>query len=574
MNLKKPIFIFFGVLAIVIALQSCEKKQKNNLAKKNNQIEINRLIILGEKHLKDVKYDSSYYYFNKAKLLCDVKKDTAKIIYTLLNMATIEQKQGDYTSSENTILEAFPYLKNNPSPDHHWGIYRTLGTNYLHTFDYELAFYYNNLALNLKTNNYRKAIIKNNIASIYIQIYDYQKAIQILLPLTTKKEVINDPIILPLTLDNLGYSYFKTDNPKAADYLNGALKIREQNRDDWGIAESYIHLSEYYKKPNPSLAYTYALSAYEKASRINNIESRLQSLKLLIQNSTVNQSKIHSEKYIHLNDSINKVKQIAKNQFAKIKYDSRLDKEENLKLKTQKTQTALELERQKNSNLILSFLVITSILSIVFIYYYFKAIRKKEKLQTSYDTETRIAKKLHDELANDVYHTMAFAETQDLSSSQNREVLLNNLDTIYSRTRNISKENSTINTGEQYFEGLKEMMSGFNTQTIRILVNGMDTIPWNDLESNKKIIVYRVIQELLINMKKHSQCSLAVISFKKVTKKIQIDYNDNGIGILSNKINSGNGLQNVENRIQSIKGTITFDTKSNKGFKTSFIIPM
>ncbi|MES2574320.1 MAG: ATP-binding protein [Bacteroidota bacterium] len=574
MNFKKSFFLFFTVAAIIIAGQSCEKKTKNQLTKKNNLPEINRLITLGEKHLKDIKYDSSYYYFNKAKSLCDNKKDTAKIIYTLLNMASIEQKQGDYSTSETTILEAFPYLKNNTNADDHWGVYTTLGTNYLHTFDYNLAFYYDNLALNLKTNKYRKANVKNNIAEVYIDMQEYQKAIEILSPLTIQKEVVNDPEILSLTLDNLGYSYFKMGNPKAFAYMNQALKIREQNKNDWGMTESYIHLSEYYKRQNPNLAYTYALLSYEKASKINNVDDRLESLKLLIQNSSESQSKIHSEKYIHINDSISKVRQIAKNQFTKIKYDSRQDKEENLKLKTQKAQTALELERQKNRNLVLNFLVITGLLSIVFIYHFLKAINKKEKFKTSYDTETRIAKKLHDELANDVYHTMAFAETQDLSSNQNREVLLNNLDTIYSRTRNISKENSTINTGTQYFEGLKEMMSGFNTQAIRILVNGIDTIRWNDLESNKKIIIYRVIQELLVNMKKHSQCSLAVITFKKNMNKLQIDYSDNGIGVLCDKINSGNGLQNVENRILSINGTITFDTKSNKGFKTSFTIPM
>ena len=94
------------------------------------------------------------------------------------------------------------------------------------------------------------------------------------------------------------------------------------------------------------------------------------------------------------------------------------------------------------------------------------------------------------------------------------------------------------------------------------------------METNKKIIVYRVLQELLVNMKKHSQCSLVVIAFKKTENKLQIDYSDNGLGAAFDKINSRNGLQNVENRILAIKGTITFDTKPDKGFKTSFTIPL
>lgn len=46
---------------------------------------------------------------------------------------------------------------------------------------------------------------------------------------------------------------------------------------------------------------------------------------------------------------------------------------------------------------------------------------KREKIKTTYNTELRIAKKLHDELANDVFQTMAFAETQDLSTSHKKK---------------------------------------------------------------------------------------------------------------------------------------------------------
>lgn len=177
-------------------------------------------------------------------------------------------------------------------------------------------------------------------------------------------------------------------------------------------------------------------------------------------------------------------------------------------------------------------------------------------------------------MANDVYHTMAFAKTQDLSINQNKEILLTNLDTIYSRTRNISKENSSIDTGPLFVSNLKEMVSAFNTNTVNVLINGIDTINWATLESNKKITVYRVLQELLVNMKKHSQCSLVVLTFKKNEKKLHIDYSDNGIGATFDEKKSKNGQLNVENRIQAIKGTLTFDTKSNKGFKVSLQLPL
>ena len=574
MILKKIYFPIFVLLALFLILQSCDKKPIIKPDKKSNLIEIDRLIDLGDKYLENTKYDSAYYYHNMAKSLCDVKKDNTRIIYALARMSEIQQNQGDYSGSETTAIEALPFLNSTMDTSYESSIYNLLGVVYLELYDYDNALYYYNKASNLKIDEIRKLKIIHNIAVVYMAKHDYRHAIQILLPLTLRKEVQNDPAPYSKALDNLGFSYFKVGDPKGIEYLNQALRIKISIKDDWGMGASYLHLTKYYKKSNPRLANDYARTAYEKATKVNNVDDRLESLASLIQSSSGNQSKTYSEKYIRINDSIIKVRQKARNQFSKIKYDSKKEKDENLILKTQKAITALELEQQKNRNLLLYFLILIGILSTIFLYYFLKAINKKEKIQTSYDTETRIAKKLHDELANDVYHTMAFAETQDLASSQNKEILLNNLDTIYSRTRNISKENSTIDTGLHFVAGLKEMISGFNTDTVNVLINGLDAVNWNALENNTKILVYRVMQELLVNMKKHSQCSLVVITFKKNENKLQIDYSDNGIGAAFDKTNSKNGLRNVENRILAIKGTITFDTKPGKGFKTSFTIPI
>ena len=118
------------------------------------------------------------------------------------------------------------------------------------------------------------------------------------------------------------------------------------------------------------------------------------------------------------------------------------------------------------------------------------------------------------------------------------------------------------------------MMTSFNTNEVNILINGFDSFNWNALESNKKITIYRVLQELLINMKKHSKCSLVVITCKRYENNLQLEYIDNGLGVNFKGLKLKNGLQNVENRITSIEGKIIFDTKSEKGFKLKLTIPI
>lgn len=573
MILKKLNFLLYVILLTpFLVFQSCEKKSQNDPHKKQDLTETNRLLGIGHKHYENEEFDSSYYYYSKAKYAAEIKKDTSRIIHSLGWMAQIQRDLGDYTGSEASAVEALPLLKNNDKyPNGRWNIYNQLGNIYLFTFDNNNALSYFYKALNVKTDEIERASIKNNIALVHMEQHKYQDAIKILSPLTLKKEVLEDPEAYSRIIDNLGYCFYKTGNLKALDYLNKALKIRLQIKDDWGMIASYSHLSEFYKKNNPNLAADYAQKTYEKATEINSVNDRLGSLELLIQNSPGNKSKEFSILYLKINDSIIKVRLKAKNQFAKIRYDSTKEKDENVKLKAQ---TILQQKEQHNRNLLLYFIVGIIITMSILVGNFLVAKNKRAKIKSSYNTEIRIAKKLHDELANDVFQTMAFAETHDLSANDNKEILLNNLENIYSRTRNISKENSTIEAGPLFVSNLKEMMSGFNNNNVNVLINDIDTINWVSIESNTKITVYRVLQELLVNMKKHSQCSLVVLTFKKNENKLQIDYSDNGIGATIEELNLKNGLRNVENRIQAIKGTITFDSKSDKGFKVHITFPI
>jgi signal transduction histidine kinase len=487
-------------------------------------------------------------------------------------MAQIQRNKGDYSGSEATAVEALPFLENNNKfPNGSWNIYNQLGNNYLYTLDYKKALYYFNKALNLKTDPIEKANTKNNIAFVYMAQDKYQNAIKTLYPLTLKKEVLEDPEAYSRIIDNLGYCYHKVKNPKALDYLEQSIKIRLETKNDPGLIANYYHLFEHYKNKNLESAIHYANLAYKQATKVNDVNDRLECLKILIENNTGNKSKKYSLLYIKINDSIYKVRLKAKNQFAKIRYDSTKEKDENVKLKAQ---TILQQKEQHNRNLLLYFIVGIIITMSILVGNFLVAKNKRAKIKSSYNTEIRIAKKLHDELANDVFQTMAFAETHDLSANDNKEILLNNLENIYSRTRNISKENSTIEAGPLFVSNLKDMMSGFNNNNVNVLINDIDTINWVSIESNTKITIYRVLQELLVNMKKHSQCSLVVLTFKKNENKLQIDYSDNGIGATVEELNLKNGLRNVENRIQAIKGTITFDSKSDKGFKVYITFPI
>jgi signal transduction histidine kinase len=571
---KLPILIFSLFLAMLVALPSCEKKSLKTTKKQNNTAEIDTLIAAGCTHYGNVNFDSSYYYFNKATNLAIQEKDTSRILNSVSWTASSEMNKGDYSSCENTIIEAFPIVKKTKKyPYENWYIYNTLAINYMFLFDYRNALQYHTTALKLKVDQIHKIKSLNNIALVYIEKEEYRKAIQILLPLTLKKEFkyYEQKYII---LDNLGECFYKLRNSKAIYYLKESLKLREIEKDEWGLITSYIRFAEFYLEDNPRLAYKYSRLAYEKATKIKDINDRLISLALLIKSSKGDQSKKYALDYIQINDSNNKAKQMAKNQFAKIKYDSKQEREENQILKIEKIQNEIQLEQHKNRVLLLFYLITIGLITTLVIFKNLKIKRQKEKVKTTIETENRISKKLHDEVANDLYQTIAFAETQDLGANENKELLLSNLANIYKATRNISKENSCLLQGADFENEIKELLTRFNSATINILVNGLEQVDWKLLDNIKRIIVYRIVQELLINMKKHSNCSLVMLIFKNNKNNLEINYSDNGAGAPIEKIILGNGLQNVRNRIIDVNGNITFESEPNKGFKSSIVLPL
>ena len=418
----------------------------------------------------------------------------------------------------------------------------------------------------------QKAVIQNNIAVVYMEQKHYKQAMQLLTALSQSPITQQNLEHQGRVLDNLGYCYFKIQDSRSSAYLKKALAIHQQLQFDYGLITSYSNLAKYYQYSQPQLAFSYAQQSYTKTTAIQSTDDRLLALSLLMEVSPPSQLPNYTKRYLQLNDSISKVKQIAKNQFAKIKYDATQERNENLQLKAEKAENALALAQQRFNNYLLFFILLLVLIAVVLLYFYLKNKSKKEKQAAIYESETRIAKKLHDELANDVYQTIAFAETQDLHNPVQKETLLDNLDKIYTRTRNISRENSPIGTGDSYEMELKEMLSGFSSSRVQVIVKDISTIPWDKIAEEQKIALYRVLQELLVNMKKHSQGTFVVLRFEMNTKALLVHYSDNGIG-MPHPIPSKDGLHNVENRIRTIGGSIIFDTSSSKGLKIKLTFP-
>ena len=262
--------------------------------------------------------------------------------------------------------------------------------------------------------------------------------------------------------------------------------------------------------------------------------------------------------YKRLADSISHAKQLAENKNAYLKYNVAEEQK-----KTQASELLQEVESRKR--LLYQFLASLILLALIASYFIFRYRYRKAKIEEVYKTETRISKQVHDEVANDIYKVLASLENNPGIKME----VLDEMEKIYSKTRNISRENSAIDFNEDFGVQLNDLLLGYKSQKVTVVTRNLSKINWEGISDVKKTVIYRVLQELMTNMRKHSMASSVALIFSREGSKIQIRYRDNGVGC---DLFKKNGLQNTETRIASINGTISFESKKDDGFNATIIL--
>jgi len=91
-----------------------------------------------------------------------------------------------------------------------------------------------------------------------------------------------------------------------------------------------------------------------------------------------------------------------------------------------------------------------------------------------------------------------------------------------------------------------------------------------------EIKVYNIIQEFINNILKHSEADNALIELKEENHIIFITISDDGIGFDKTKINTiaGLGINQIEARIQMMRGKFHIQSSENNGTKISVELPI
>ncbi|MFH1904942.1 MAG: ATP-binding protein [bacterium] len=93
-----------------------------------------------------------------------------------------------------------------------------------------------------------------------------------------------------------------------------------------------------------------------------------------------------------------------------------------------------------------------------------------------------------------------------------------------------------------------------------IVCNFISEVKKIKLNPHISIVAYRILQEALTNIIRHSQATLVEVRFKKSQSEIILEIKDNGIGISNDALQNVNslGLSGMRERALSINGDVIF----------------
>ena len=162
--------------------------------------------------------DMSYYIrvYNKAKNEATDKK-SENYAYTLLQLATLQQGNGDLSGCEATLTDALATYSGTTYLPY---FYNMMAVSYVKQKDYNHALEFYQKAQETTTDSLNKAIIQNNIGLVYLLNQEYKKSLVILEPLTNHPNIQANEMEYARVLDNVGYAQFHLQQPQGLENLN------------------------------------------------------------------------------------------------------------------------------------------------------------------------------------------------------------------------------------------------------------------------------------------------------------------------------------------------------------------
>lgn len=211
-------------------------------------------------------------------------------------------------------------------------------------------------------------------------------------------------------------------------------------------------------------------------------------------------------------------------------------------------------------------------------------IEQKKKLthavmKAEEDERKRIAEDLHDSVAQKMVVAKLNLEAlgNELEFSDQKKIIFNNINMLLkeSTTEVRSLSHSMMpHAFERYglINSVKDFLDKIHKKNLKINFNAEGD--FSIIKENKSLLIYRIIQECIQNVLKHSSATRLDISMICVNNEADIMIEDNGCGFNTDEINYGTGLKNIQSRTAFLNGKSDINSTPGKGTVVAIYIPL
>lgn len=444
-------------------------------------------------------------------------------------------------------------------------------------------------------NNY--GVLKEMQQQFDSALYFYNKGLLI-------KERTNDSIGIPYSLNNIAGIYvIRKEFNKAKPLFDRALDIRMRLKDAVGIMENYTAYGDFYAaQNNPKEAILWYEKALQKAQEshyinfIQNSYKRLSEQYEVLKNekAALYNFKMHAQ----YKDSLLNKDTNAKIAELEVKFETNKKEKQLIENKNQLLQKEIEVKNAKYFSIgIILFALFLGLIGFLLLrqqklknrqqeqeFQLKSAIAQIESQNQLQEQRLTISRDLHDNIGAQLTFIISSVDNIKYAFDIQNPKLDGKLQNISSFTKSTIVElRDTIwamNSNEITFEDLRARILNFieNAKTATENIDFQFSIDedLNQLELTSVIgmNLYRTLQEAVNNALKYADPTKISIAVKKIENALSLEIQDDGVGFDTETVAKGNGLLNMQNRIESLGGIFTLHTELGKGTSISILLQL
>lgn len=190
----------------------------------------------------------------------------------------------------------------------------------------------------------------------------------------------------------------------------------------------------------------------------------------------------------------------------------------------------------------------------------------------------RIAKDLHDSLGGLLSTVKAhFSSLKSISSEIEKSQLYGKTNSLIDEACvEVRRISHNMMPHSLSLMGLKDALVDLSERLQRDKINTtveIEEIP-STLDETQKVMIYRLMQELISNIQKHAQAKNVLIQSFSHKNIMTIIVEDDGIGFDVATPKDGLGLESMRSRVAFLNGTIHIDAQPHKGTSVNIEIPL